>query len=54
MNRLWVRLTAAILLVAWIVLAVVTLVVRQAVDASFRQYIGASAMDISDPALRCV
>jgi two-component system sensor histidine kinase BaeS len=51
MNRLWVRLTAAILLVAWIVLAVVTLVVHQAVDASFRQYVGASAMDLSDPAL---
>jgi signal transduction histidine kinase len=51
MNKLWVRLTAAILLITWIVLATVTLVVHQAVDASFRQYVGARNMDIFDSAL---
>ena len=51
MNRLWVRLTAAILLVAWIVLAVVTLVIHQAIDTSFRQYVGAAATDLFDPVL---
>ena len=39
MNRLWVRLSAAILLVTWIVLAVAALAVYQAVDAGFRQYV---------------
>ena len=51
MNRLWVRLSAAILLVAWIVLATVTLVIYQAVDASFRQYVGARNLEVLDAGL---
>ena len=51
MNRLWVRLSAAILLVAWIVLAVAALAVHQAVDASFRQYVGARNLDAFDGAV---
>lgn len=51
MDRLWVRLSAAILLVTWIVLTVVALVIYQAVDGSFRQYIGARNTDVFDPAL---
>lgn len=51
MNRLWVRLTAAILLVTWIVLASVALVIYQAVDTSFRQYVGARDMGLLDATL---
>ncbi len=40
MNKLWVRLTAAILLVTWIVLAIVAVVVYRSVETSFRQYVG--------------
>jgi signal transduction histidine kinase len=51
MNRLAVRLTMAILLVTWIVLAIVAYVVNQSVDASFRQYVGARNSAIFDAAL---
>ncbi len=51
MNKLWVRLTAAILLVTWIVLAIVAFVVYQSVDASFRQYVGARNSVLFDPTL---
>ena len=40
MNRLWVRLTAAFLVVTWIVLAVVAVVVYRSVESSFQQYVG--------------
>jgi len=39
MNRLWVRLTAAFLLVTWIVLVVVAGVVYRSVESSFQQYV---------------
>lgn len=39
MNRLWVRLSAAFLLVAWVGIGAVALVVRQATEAGFRQYL---------------
>ncbi len=51
MNRLWVRLSAAILLVTWIVLAVAALAVYQAVDAGFRQYVGARNLESMDAAV---
>lgn len=50
MNKLWVRLTAAILLVTWIVLAIVAYVVNESVDAGFRQYVGARNSAIFDAA----
>ncbi|MBW7883385.1 MAG: HAMP domain-containing histidine kinase [Caldilineaceae bacterium] len=39
MNRLWVRLALAFLLVTWAVLAVVTIVIYQSVQNSFRTYV---------------
>lgn len=39
LNRLWVRLTLALLLVAWLSVAVVALVVRSTTEAGFRQYL---------------
>ena len=39
MNRLWVRLTLAFLVVTWAVLGVVALVVYSSVQSSFRQYV---------------
>ncbi len=39
MNRLWVRLSAAFLLVAWVGIGAVALIVRQATEAGFRQYL---------------
>ncbi len=39
MNRLWVRLSLAFLLVAWIAVGAVALVVRSTVESSFRHYV---------------
>ncbi|MCB9126161.1 MAG: HAMP domain-containing protein [Caldilineaceae bacterium] len=39
MNRLWVRLALAFLVVTWAVLGVVALVVYSSVQSSFRQYV---------------
>ncbi len=39
MNRLWVRLSAAFLLVAWVGIGAVALVVRQTTETGFRQYL---------------
>lgn len=41
MNRLWVRLTAAFVVVTWIVLAIVAVVIYRSVESSFQQYVGA-------------
>ncbi len=39
MNRLWVRLAFAFVLVTWIVLAIVAFVVYRSVESSFNQYV---------------
>lgn len=39
LNRLWVRLSLSFLLLAWAVLGVVTLVVYNSVQTSFREYV---------------
>lgn len=39
MNRLWVRLSLAFLLVAWIAVGAVALVVRSTIESSFRHYV---------------
>lgn len=44
------RLTAAILVVTWTVLAIVAFVINQAVDTSFRQYVGARNAALFEPA----
>ncbi|MBN1565843.1 MAG: HAMP domain-containing histidine kinase, partial [Anaerolineae bacterium] len=38
-NRLWVRLSLAFLLVAWLAIAAVALIVRSSTSNSFRQYV---------------
>ena len=55
MNRLWVRLAVAFVLVTWAVLAIVAAVVYRSVESSFIQYVrdrdaailGADWMDAS-------
>jgi signal transduction histidine kinase len=48
MRKLWVQLTAAFLLVAWVSVGLMTLGVRAATESAFRQYVNAqSAADIS-------
>lgn len=39
MNRLWVRLSLAFLVVAWIAIGVIALIVRSSTEHSFRQYL---------------
>ncbi len=39
MNRLWVRLSLAFLLVTWLAIAVVSVIVRNATETSFRHYV---------------
>ena len=39
MNRLWVRLATAFVLVTWAVLAIVAVVVYRSVESSFIQYV---------------
>ena len=40
MNRLWVRLSLAFLLVTWLAIAAVAAVVRNATETGFREYVG--------------
>jgi len=40
MNRLWVRLSLAFLLVTWLAIGVVAVIVRNATETSFRNYVG--------------
>ena len=39
MKRLWVRLSAAFLLTAWMGIGAMTLVVQRTLDSGFRQYV---------------
>jgi hypothetical protein len=39
MNRLWVRLSLAFMLVAWIAVGAVALIVRSSIESSFRHYV---------------
>jgi len=42
MNKLWLRLTFAFLLVAWVSIIALALVVQRSTDADFRQYVNQS------------
>ena len=49
MNKLWVRLSLAFLLVTWLAIAAVAAIVRNATENSFRDYVGQqTAVQISD------